>query len=530
MPISLRPWSASRTLLTRYYSTKLASPKRSTSSGSLPPPKLNYENLIHADQASNAKSRNVILPEQTFLALRRDLEAWKTTTRGVDELRTRQSHIGETVRTAMTPEDKQHAVQKARTLRDSVHAHERELSRLEKSLLAYGLRIPNTSHPNVPLGPETNARVISTHGPALIPADSRRDHNELNDLPGMKFFDRDVGVMSSGAGFAYLRDGGALLEIALVAYTMQVAVQKGFEPIITPDVVRRDIADRCGFVPRDQEVKDEDDVEIKTPEQMYGLHSQHEDGESGLVLAGTSEIPLAGTSSLQMLKSTLTPRTAMHAQALYNPQTLPRRTVAVGHAFRAEAGARGKDTRGLYRVHQFTKVELFSVTTGEATKRVDDQTMLQVNIDKASDRELEYLRQLQIELYAGLGIPFRVLDMPSEELGASAHRKYDIEAWMPGRGAWGEISSASNCTDYQARRLHIRHRHPHDDASTTGPLPYAHTLNGTAAAIPRLIISLVENGVRFKEGGGLECLVLPSVLRKHWVGGGKFGEVEIRWE
>ncbi|CAE6474438.1 unnamed protein product, partial [Rhizoctonia solani] len=415
---------------------------------------------------------------------------------------------------AVSPEDKEIAVRKARALRDSVQAHERELSRLERSLLAHGLRIPNTSHPDVPLGPENNARVISTHGPAPIPEDPKRDHNEINNLPGMKFFDRDVGVVSSGAGFAYLRGGGALLEVALVAYAMEVAVRRGFEPVITPDVVRRDVADRCGFVPRDEEIKADEDAEIKTPDQMYGLQTKHENGDGSLVLAGTSEIPLA----------------AMHAQALYNPQTLPRRTVAVGHAFRAEAGARGKDTRGLYRVHQFTKVELFSVTTGEAIKRTENQTDRQINTNKASDRELEYLRELQIELYAGLGIPFRVLDMPSEELGASAHRKYDIEAWMPGRGAWGEISSASNCTDYQARRLHIRHRHLHDDASATGPLPYAHTLNGTAAAVPRLIIALIENGIRFKEGGDLECLVLPLVLRKHWVGGHKFGEVEIRWE
>ncbi|CAE6498904.1 unnamed protein product [Rhizoctonia solani] len=512
--VSLRPLGASRRLLTRSYSAKSASPKRSTSSGALPLPKLNYEDLIQADQASNAKNRNVNLPERTFVALRRDLDAWKTTTRGVDELRARQSHVGEAVRAAATPEDKEKAVRKARVLRDSVHTHEREISRLEKSLLTYGLRIPNTSHPDVPLGPESNARIVSTHGPAPIPADPKRDHNKLNDLAEMKFFDRDVGVISSGAGFAYLRGGGALLEVALIAYAMEIAVRKGFEPVITPDVVRRDIADRCGFVPRDEEVKGDEDTEIKTPEQMYAVQSKHESAEGSLVLAGTSEIPLA----------------AMHAQALYNPQTLPRRTVAVGHAFRAEAGARGKDTRGLYRVHQFTKVELFSVTTGEATKRTDNQTTQQTNIDKPSDRELEYLRELQIELYAGLGIPFRVLDMPSEELGASAHRKYDIEAWMPGRGAWGEISSASNCTDYQARRLHIRHRHPHDDTSSAGPLPYAHTLNGTAVAVPRLIIALIENGVRFKEGGDLECLVLPTVLRKHWVGGDKFGEIEIRWE
>lgn len=120
--------------------------------------------------------------------------------------------------------------------------------------------------------------------------------------------------------------------------------------------------------------------------------------------------------------------------------------------------------------------------------------------------------------------------MPTEELGASAHRKYDIEAWMPGRGSWGEISSASNCTDYQSRRLHIRHRHPHDDATATGPLPYAHTLNGTAAAIPRLVVALLENGVRFGENGGVECVVLPRALKTYWVGGDKFGEVDIRWE
>ncbi|CAE6409042.1 unnamed protein product [Rhizoctonia solani] len=391
MIISLHPPGVSRTLFARCYSVKPAPPKRSTSSGLLPPPKLNYEYLIRTDQASNAKDRHVTLPERTFVALRRDLDAWKITTRSADDLRSKQSHVGDGVRTAKTPEEKENAVRKARMLRDSIHAHERELSRLEKSLLTYGLRIPNTSHSDVPLGPESNARVISTHGPEPIAVDPRRDHNELNDLPGMKFFDRDAGVISSGAGFAYLRSGGTLLEVALIAYAMEIAVRRGFEPIITPDVVRRDVADRCGFVPRDEEVKGDEDAEIKTPEQMYGVRCKHEPGEGSLVLAGTSEIPLA----------------AMHAQAVYNPQSLPRRTVAIGHAFRAEAGARGKDTRGLYRVHQFTKVELFSVTAGEPTKRTDDQTERKISTDKASDHELEYLCELQIELYAGLGIPFR---------------------------------------------------------------------------------------------------------------------------
>ncbi|KAF8749035.1 seryl-tRNA synthetase [Rhizoctonia solani] len=472
MSFSLRRPSASHKLLFRAYSVKHTPPKRSTSSGILPPPKLNYEDLVHADQVTNAKDRNVNLPERTFEALRRDLEAWKTTTRAADDLRARQSHIGNSVRTAETP--KESAVRKARTLRDSVNAHERELLRLEKSLLAHGLRIPNTSHPNVPLGPEPNARVVSTHGPKLIPSDPKRDHNQLNEIPGMKFFDRDAGVISSGAGFTYLRGGGALLELALITYAMGVAIRKGFEPIITPDIVRRDVADRCGFIPRDEEVKG---------------------GEESLVLAGTSEIPLA----------------AMHAQALYNPQTLPRRTVAVGHAFRAEAGARGKDTRGLYRVHQFTKVELFSVTPGEAVKRIDGQTKM--DIDKASDQELEYLRELQIELYTGLGIPFRVLDMQVKNWALLR-----IESTILKLGCPVEAPGEKSLPPQIAQ------------TTTTGPLPYAHTLNGTAAAIPRLIIALIENGVRFKDEGDLDYLVLPSVLRRYWVGGDKFGEIEIHWE
>ncbi|KAG8747980.1 Serine--tRNA ligase, mitochondrial, partial [Ceratobasidium sp. 428] len=398
--------------------------KRSTGSGILPLPKLDYDFLGYSEQETNAALRNAPVPARTFAAIRRDLDAWKSTTRNADSLRAQQTVAGETVRNAKSDEEKQSAVRKARTLRDTIQAHERELARLEHSLLSHGLRIPNTSHSSSPIGPESNARVLSTHGPPALPADPILDHNNLNDLPGMTFFDRDAGVVSSGSGFAYLRGGGALLEVALVGYAMEVAVKKEFEPVITPDVVKRDVADRCGFVPRDGlEASGESEGEV-IPEQMYGVQSHYGAGDGGLVLAGTAEIPLA----------------ALHAQALYNPQDLPRRTVAIGHAFRAEAGARGRDTRGLYRVHQFTKVELFSVTTGQAHQRRSESSTPKDEV-KESDRELEYLLKTQIELYEGLGLTFRVLDMPTEELGASAHRKYDIEAWMPGRGAWGEISS-----------------------------------------------------------------------------------------
>ncbi|CAE7084639.1 unnamed protein product [Rhizoctonia solani] len=332
-------------------------------------------NLIHPDQAFNARNRNLILPER----YPSDLVTWKATSRGADGLRTKQSHTGETVRTAATPEDEGNAIRRARVLRDSVHAHERELACLEKSHLAYGLRIPSTSHPDVPRRPESNAQVVSTHGLALMPTDPKRDHNEPNALPRFKFFDRDAGVVSSGVGFAYLKGGGALRELALIAYAMEVAVRRGFESIVTPDVARRNVADRCGFVPRDDEIKGGGVAGVKTPEQMYGIHSKHGSEEATLVLSGTSKIPLT-----------------------------------------AEAGARGKYTLGLYRVHQFTRVKLFSITVGERVKRTDDHTTLPAKADKASDKELEDLRELQIELYAGLGITFwtSALDMPSEEHGA----------------------------------------------------------------------------------------------------------------
>jgi len=190
----------------------------------------------------------------------------------------------------------------------------------------------------------------------------------------------------------------------------------------------------------------------------------------------------------------------------------------LGHAFRAEAGARGADTRGLYRVHQFTKVELFAVTTEET-----------------SEETMEAMAELQKRILLGLNLPFRVLDMPTEELGATAYRKYDMEVWMPGRGSWGEVSSLSNCTDFQSRRLHIRYRfnQPHESrdlaTSASATLPFAHTLNGTAAAIPRLIVALLENGVSFKEDGSPDRLSLPSALRPFWLARTNTRNI-VQWE
>ncbi|KAJ7293111.1 hypothetical protein C8J57DRAFT_1490573 [Mycena rebaudengoi] len=301
-----------------------------------------------------------------------------------------------------------------------------------------------------------------------IPANPKRDHVIIARKFGLVDF--EGGATVTGHAWYYLMNEAALLEIALTNYALSVAMKHGFTPVTTPDVVRADIASRCG----------------------YHITTTH---GPELVLSATSEIPLGG----------------MFANKIFPAATLPLKVVGLGRAFRAEAGARGTDTRGLYRVHQFTKVELFAVTKQEE-----------------SEKMMEEIRMVQKAIFAGLGFPFRVLDMPTEELGASAYRKYDMEAWMPGRGSWGEISSLSNCTDYQSRRLHIRYRAVGSSAPVMGALPFAHTLNGTAAAIPRLIIALLENGAMFNEQGELTGLLLPAVLRPFWIGGNE--RDIVHWE
>ncbi|KAG8817104.1 Serine--tRNA ligase, mitochondrial, partial [Serendipita sp. 399] len=291
----------------------------------------------------------------------------------------------------------------------------------------------------------------------------------------------------TGSAWYYLKGAATLLEQALVNYALSTALKHGYTPIATPDVVKSEYAARCGFTPRDKVVGRGPVVD-----HFYHLY----DTSNNLVLAGTAEIPLAG----------------MFAKRTFNERELPCRLVGIGHAFRSEAGSRGAESRGLYRVHQFTKVELFAVTE-------QDQ----------GNAMMEEIRKIQTEIFEGLGFPFRVLDMPTEELGHAAYRKYDIEAWMPGRGGWGEISSTSNCLDFQARRLHIRYRSTKASASEKG-LSFAYTLNGTGAAIPRLIVALLENGAQLNDANQVVGLILPSTLRRFWLGGDMLGPyARITW-
>ncbi|GAA5904636.1 putative serine--tRNA ligase DIA4 [Sporobolomyces salmoneus] len=389
---------------------------------------------------------------------------------------------------------------------------EPRLNSLDKTIQSLALQLPNSSHPHVPIGDESHAKLVTTLGPPISSpppeAQPHLDHLHLSSPSNFAWTDFPSSSLTTGSSWPLLTNEAALLELALTNYSMSIALSHGFNPVLTPDVVRSEVSERCGFQPRD----------AGEAQQTYFLS----DGEStsNLCLAGTAEIPLV----------------AMSAAKTFRQEDLPLKYVALGRAFRAEAGARGADSRGLYRVHQFSKVE-----------------MVVVCAEDESDRLLEELRKVQEEILGGLGLSLRVLDMPTEELGASAHRKYDIEAWMPGRGKWGELSSASNCTDYQSRRLGVRYRptprsptarapletldlptpaaleatanYPsrfNAPGSTSTKLAYAHTLNGTAAAIPRLIVALLENGAVLDEeaggGGKVERVRLPRVLRAFWIG------------
>ncbi|KAJ1960120.1 seryl-tRNA synthetase [Dipsacomyces acuminosporus] len=403
--------------------------------------------------------------------------------------------------------------EKAKSVKAAIQGIESQLDTVESRLRYEASRIPNLSHPDTPVGDESHARIVridgSLHKIEKVPLDgvsheelSNQDFKDHYDLAlNLGIVDMEAGAKVAGSRFHYWKGAGALLELALVQYAMTRAASAGFTLHITPDVARSSIVDACGFRPRSTA----EDMQLNAQmgdakasrtsgeaSQIYRVtpiaEESHEEGSSAadpLCLIATAEIPLVSMKQQRLLDST----------------ELPLSVAGLSHCFRAEAGARGRDTRGIYRLHQFTKVELVSLV-------LPDQ----------SEAELARLVDFQASLYAALGLTFRVLQMPTHELGASAYQKFDIEAWMPGRKAWGEISSASNCTDYQARRLGIRTRLPaaseggRSKGNSSSPV-FVHTLNATAIAVPRLVVALLES---FQRPNG--DVAIPAVLRPWMMG------------
>jgi seryl-tRNA synthetase len=339
------------------------------------------------------------------------------------------------------------------------------------------LSMPNLTHPHTP---RLEQRVLSYMN--YQPTEAREyarsaDHATIGQA--LSLLDFSSASTTSGWGFYYLINEGALLEHALTQYALTIAIRHGWRAVSPPSLVYSHIADACGFQPRDQ--NDE--------QQIWKIAQLEKDKERPTrSLAATAEIPLAG----------------FYAGEDIPDSRLPVKLVGSSRCYRAEAGARGVDTKGLYRVHEFTKVEMFAWTDAPDPATVNvrspDWTM-------HSTAVFDEMVAIQTEILTSLGLPCRVLEMPCTDLGASAYRKIDIEALFPSRmsreGGWGEVTSASICTDYQSRRLDTRIK---DKSGKRNRFP--HTVNGTAMAIPRVLAAILEHGWRETEG----VVVVPEVL------------------
>ncbi|MBM4020106.1 MAG: serine--tRNA ligase, partial [Planctomycetes bacterium] len=331
---------------------------------------------------------------------------------------------------------------------------EARLAAVEAALRDEQSRIPNLSHPDSPVGPdEAHNKELRRWGDIPKFDFKPLDHVAIGEALDLVDFDSATKV--AGANFYFLKNEAVLLELALVRFALETLRAEGFTLHATPDLAKMRVLEGTGFSPRGAET------------QIYRI----EGFDLGLI--ATAEITLGG-----MLMDEIIPASR-----------LPLKAGGVSHCFRVEAGAYGRAGRGLYRVHQFTKVEMFAFTRPE-------------------DSDAAHLELLRIEegIYRRLGIPYRVLDIATGDLGGPAYRKFDLEAWMPGRGdggAWGEITSTSNCTDYQARRLGIRFRRE------PGAKPeLVHTLNGTAIAVSRTLLAILEN---FQQADG--SVLVPEALR-----------------
>jgi seryl-tRNA synthetase len=368
--------------------------------------------------------------------------------------RRRNEHQASGKRKLSGEEREAHAAQ-GRSLKEEVAGVEKELAGAEAELEARLLAIPNLVHPEAPAGGEEGFRELRRVGDPPRFAFPPQDHLAIGERLGL--FDLEAGARVAGQKFYFLAREAVSLDLALQRFALDVATRAGFTPYATPDVARRAVVDGLAFSPRGEET------------QIYSLAG------TDLDLIGTAEITLGG----------------YHADRILDEAELPVRMAGLSHCFRTEAGSAGRESRGLYRVHQFTKVELFVLSTPEASEAMHAE-----------------LLALEEEIFQRLEIPYRVIELAAGDLGAPAYRKFDLEAWMPGRGEageWGEVTSTSNCTDYQARRLRIRFRRANAKRNEL-----VHTLNGTAVATARALIVLLENHQR--ADGSIE---LPAALRPY---------------
>lgn len=353
------------------------------------------------------------------------------------DLQQQRNENAKAMKQKLDDEKRQELIQAGKKIKEDIAEVEKELSQIEIDLDTAARQIPNMIHPDAPIGKlDTENLEIKKVGTPRKFDFEPKDHVQLAEELDLLDFDR--GTKVSGPKFYYLKNEAVFLEQALIQYALNILRKHGFEIFITPDIAREEILKGIGFNPRGNESN------------VYSIEGE------GTCLVATAEITLGG----------------YHSGEILDKAKLPLMYGGLSHCFRREAGAAGQFSKGLYRVHQFDKVEMFVYSTPEQSDRIHHK-----------------LREIEEEIFTGLGLPFHVVDTCSGDLGAPAYRKWDLEAWMPGRngGEYGEVTSTSNCTDYQARRLNIKYK---DD---DGKNKYVHTLNGTAIAVGRAMLAILEN-------------------------------------
>jgi len=405
----------------------------------------------HANEVKeNARKRHVAVDIDELLRV--DAERLALL-KEVEELRRDRNETAEKIPSS-APEAKPGLIEHGKEVKKLIAIKEAELAEAEGRWMGLQLEVPNMTHPDSPLGAtdEENVPIRTIGEPAKI--ENVKDHVEIGKALDILDFDRAADV--SGAKFYYLKGKLAILEQSLIRFALDCAMENGFTPVTTPDLARDEVLRGTGFIPRGNE------------SQIYSIENCE------LSLIGTAEITLSG----------------LHMGQTLDEDRLPIRYVGFSHCYRTEAGAYGRESYGLYRVHQFSKVELYAYAAPEQSEAMHAE-----------------LLRIEEQIWTKLGMPFHVVDICTGDLGGPAYRKYDLEAWMPGKstaegkGAYGEVTSTSNCTDFQARRLGMKVKRK------DGTVEFLHTLNGTAIATSRAMIAILENGQQ-PDGS----VVIPNVL------------------
>jgi len=404
------------------------------------------------DVIENCHNRHVDVDVETLLNVDAELRRVKGER---DSLRQQRNEISKKMKGKLSSEERKPLIESAKSLRNEEAEKDQYFKKLDQERQERLKQIPNFTHPETPVGHTDEDNKVLKHVGTPRKFDfETKDHVALMEALGL--LDLDGGARVAGQKFYYLKNQAVFLKLALAQYALSLLRDEGFEIFITPDLARRSVLDGTGFSPRGEAT------------QIYSIE------DSDLCLIATSEITLGGLAAEQILKA----------------EQLPLLYAGFSHCFRTEAGAAGRESKGLYRVHQFSKVEMFAFVHPDESEAMHQR-----------------LLALEERIYQDLEIPYRVVEVCTGDLGAPAYRKYDIEAWMPGRNKWGEVTSASNCTDYQSRRMNIRFKDPETKKNR-----FVHMLNGTAVAISRVLIALMENGQQ--EDGSITlpaCLNIPNI-------------------